>query len=149
MAESPSEIEGTRRKGGRRAREAADKVSGRTLICLLAGANVRLPTASSWWHVPLKLSWEEFDSQWTKRTVNQSVHLWNSYETFYILIFLSCIASISLQRVILAFCVPQYPEWGRLYALLALRNPSLPSPALRNTVAPVVPLFLQLIFLQL
>ena len=87
MAESPSEIEGTRRKGGRRAREAADKVSGRTLICLLAGANVRLPTASSWWHVPLKLSWEEFDSQWTKRTVNQSVHLWNSYETFYILIF--------------------------------------------------------------
>ena len=37
MAESPSEIEGTRRKGGRRAREAADKVSGRTLICLLAG----------------------------------------------------------------------------------------------------------------
>lgn len=82
---------------------------------------------ASWWHVPLKLSWEEFDSQWTKRSVNQSVHLWNSYETFYLLIFLSCIASISLQRVILAFCVPQYPEWGRLYALLALRNPSLPS----------------------
>lgn len=27
----------------------------------------------------------------------------------------------------MAFCVPQYPEWGRLYALLALRNPSLPS----------------------
>ena len=37
MAESPSEIEGTRRKGGGRAREAAAKVSGRTLICLLAG----------------------------------------------------------------------------------------------------------------
>ena len=81
------------------------------------------PRTASWWHVPLKLSWEEFDSQWTKQTVNQSVHLWKPF----ILIFLSCIASISLQRVILAFCVPQYPEWGRLYALLALRNPSLPS----------------------